>query len=168
MKYAAIFLAVALALTLGAVATFDHIESIARASAAALPAAFPPADTVPDAGIASPLTPTRADYAAFAAADSAWRARHARRYTLAELRKRGDGLPTARDKMNDRVFAFTKRGNRTSAIAELERWVGGHPRDTDALLSLARLLNAEGRTDAAVARYRQILALGGSLDGRGQ
>lgn len=162
MKYAAIFLAVALALTFGALATFGHIESAAQASALAKAPAFPSGDTVPTATVASPLTPTRADYAGFSAADSAWRATHARRYTVAELRTRGDGLPTAKDKMNDRVFLLTKRGNRAAAIAELERWVNAHPRDTESLLSLARLLNADGRSDAAVARYRQVLAIGGA------
>ena len=161
MKYAAIFLALALALTFGALATFDHIESSARGSALAAAPAFPAGDTVPKGSSASPLVPTRADYARFSAEDSVWRVTHARRYTVADLRKRGDGLPTARDKMNDRVFLFTKRGDRAAAIAELERWVAKNPRDVDALLSLARLLNAQGRTDAAVARYRQALALGG-------
>jgi len=35
-----------------------------------------------------------------------------------------------------------------------------HPRDKSALLSLARLLREAGRTDASVARYRQLLSLG--------
>jgi tetratricopeptide (TPR) repeat protein len=159
MKYAFVFLVAALALTLGAVTTFDRIAT-ARSGVAGGPTAFPVGDTLPSAAVASPLIPTRADYAGFAAADSAWRAAHARPYSIAELRRRGDGLPTARELMQDRVFSYTKRGQRRQAIDELERWVDRHPRDGGALLSLARLLNADGETSAAVARYRQVLALG--------
>src|SRR3954470_11694524 len=161
MKYAFVFLAAALALTLGAVATFSHLTAGRNAAIAAAPS-YPPGDTLPTVASASPVSPTHADYARFAKADSAWRAEHARPYTVAELRRRGDGRPTARDLMQDRVFTYTKRGQSRSAIAELERWVAGHPRDSDALLSLARLLNADGQTDAAVKRYRQVLALGGA------
>jgi hypothetical protein len=160
MKYAAMFLAVALALTLGAIATFDHIEAAAHASAVAAQSSFPPGDTLPAPSVASPVKPTLSDYTAFAAADSAWRAEHARRYSIADLQRRGDGKPTARDLMHDRVFEYTKHGRRRAAIAELERWVARHPHDSGALLSLARLLNADGQADAAIARYRQLLALG--------
>jgi hypothetical protein len=164
MKYAMAFLVAALTLTLGAVLTFGRIT--ANRGAAAGSRAFPAGDTLPATRtVASPLVPTRADYAGFAATDSAWRAQHARTYSIAELRRRGNGRPTARDSMQDRVFEYTKRGRRQQAIAELERWVGGHPRDSGALLSLARLLNADGQADAAVARYRQVLALGGSRVG---
>jgi tetratricopeptide (TPR) repeat protein len=161
MKYTFVFLAAALALTLGAVATFNHLAT-GRNTAIAVTPSFPAADTLPTVTSASPLVPTRGDYARFAKADSAWRAEHARPYSVAELRRRGDGRPTARDLMQDRVFTYTKRGQSRSAIAELERWVAAHPRDSDALLSLARLLNADGQTDAAVKRYRQVLALGGA------
>ena len=61
--------------------------------------------------------------------------------------------------MQDRVFKLTRRGDRAGAITELERWVNAHPRDEDSLLALARLLNETGRTNDAVARYREILAL---------
>lgn len=164
MKYAFVFLVAALALTLGAVATFDHIAASRNNATAAAPA-FPSGDTLPAAGATSPVVPTRADYAGFAAADSAWRAKHARSYSIAELRRRGDGRPTARELMQDRVFTYTKRGERRPAIAELERWVASHPKDSGALLSLARLLNADGQTDASVARYRQVLALRGTIVG---
>lgn len=163
MKYAVVFLVAALALTLGAMATFDRITTGRNAVAEA--PAFPAGDTLPTTTVASPLIPTRSDYAGFAATDSAWRAEHARSYSIAELRRRGDGRASARDLMQDRVFLYTKRGRRGQAIAELERWVAGHPRDRDALLSLARLLNTDGQTDAAVARYRQVLALRGSKVG---
>ena len=164
MKYAFVFAIAALILTLGAVATFDHIAAGRNAAVAESPA-FPSADTLPSAVVASPLVPTRKDYAGFATADSAWRTEHAHAYSIAELRRRGDGRPSSRDLMQDRVFTYSKRGQSRAAIAELERWVGGHPRDADALLSLARLLNADGQADAAVVRYRQVLALGGKIAG---
>ena len=160
MKYAVVFVAAALTLTLGAMATFDRITT--RASATTAAPAFPVGDTLPTPTSSSPLMPTRSDYAGFAADDSAWRAEHARPYSIAELRRRGDGRPTARDSLQDRVFAYTKHGRRKQAIAELERWVRNHPRDRGTLLSLARLLNADGQADAAIVRYRQVLALGGS------
>src|SRR3954463_10971835 len=163
MKYAVVFVVAALPLTLGAMVTFDRITT--GRSAAARSPAFPSGDTLPAPSVASPLMPTRSDYAGFAAGDSAWRAEHARIYSIAELRRRGDGRPTARDSMQDRVFSYTERGRRKQAIAELERWVRRHPRDADALLSLARLLNTDGQADAAVVRYRQVLALSGSTSG---
>ncbi|MFI5227943.1 MAG: hypothetical protein ACHQWU_02670, partial [Gemmatimonadales bacterium] len=128
MRYAVVFVVAALALTLAAIATFDRIATLRSGAAVGVPA-FPAGDTLPSAGLASPVLPTRADYAGFAAADSAWRAENARPYTIAELRRRGDGRPTARQLMQDRVFEYTKRGQRRMAIAELERWVARHARD---------------------------------------
>jgi tetratricopeptide repeat protein len=117
-----------------------------------------PGDSAPEH---PPLViPTRADYERFAASDSAWRAQNARQYSLAELRARGDGTRSDRELLEDRVYLLTKRGDTNGAVSALERWVTRHPRDKSALLSLARLLREAGRTDAAVARYRQILALG--------
>ena len=117
------------------------------------------ADTLPSPGVATPAVPTAADYARFAKADSAWRQTYARRYTLAELRARGDGRRSARDSVQDRVFRYARSGQHARAIAELEGWVGGHPRDRELLLSLARLLAESGQNDAAIRRYRQLLAL---------
>lgn len=165
MKYAAVFLGAAVTLTLGAIATFDRIEAVAGADRPAAQPMFPAGDTLPTATVASPVMPTRADYARFAVADSAWRTEHARRYTIDELRRRGDGRRTPREAMQDRVFKYTQRGRTEAAIAELERWVASHPRDAGALLSLARLLNSDGQADAAIKRYRQVLALGGSITG---
>jgi tetratricopeptide (TPR) repeat protein len=117
-----------------------------------------PGDSAPEH---PPLViPTRADYDRFAAADSAWRAQNARQYTVAELRARGDGTRSDRELLDDRVYTLTKRGDTRGAVSALERWVTKHPRDKSALLSLARLLREAGRTDAAVARYRQLLSLG--------
>ena len=159
MKYALLFAAAAILLTLGALATFDHISTSLTASATTGLPPLPRADTLPSARVASPLVPTAADYARFADADRAWRDSAARRYSVAELRQRGDGRRTPRDLMQDRVFNDTRRGDRAGAVAELERWVARHPRDAKALVSLARLLNETGRADDAIARYRQALAV---------
>jgi Flp pilus assembly protein TadD len=97
-------------------------------------------------------------FAEASAGDSAWRAEHARFYSLAELRVRGDGRRSPREAMQDRVFAFSKKGQRAQAIAELERWVASNRHDTDALVWLARLLKEAGRTAESVQRYRQALA----------
>jgi len=157
MRYAFVFLLAVLCLSAGAIATFAHISSVSLVDAQ--PIASPTADTVPGPVVATPVTPTAADYARYAEADKAWRERHAKQYTITELRARGDGKRTPRDVMQDRVFMLTRRGDRGSAILELEHWVGAHPRDRQSLLSLARLLNEAGRTNEAVARYREILTL---------
>jgi Flp pilus assembly protein TadD len=118
-----------------------------------------PGDSAPER---PPLViPTRADYNQFAATDSAWRAQNARQYTVAELRARGDGTRSDREILDDKVYMLTRRGDTRGAVSALERWVTGHPRDKSALLTLARMLRESGRTDAAVARYRQLLSLGG-------
>ena len=116
-----------------------------------------------DSVVETPLhsIPTRADYERYSESDKAWREQNARQYTLAELRVRGDGRRSEREALDDRVFAMMKRGNQAAAVRELERWVAKHPRDRAALLALARLLRESGRTDASVARYRQLLSLGG-------
>jgi hypothetical protein len=158
MRYALAFLLAAVGLTVGAIATFVHISSVSLVAAEPASAA-PVADTVPAGEVATPLTPTSADYARYAEADRVWRERHARQYTIAELRARGDGRRSPREAMQDHVFNLTRRGDRAGAITELEQWVRGHPRDEESLLALARLLNEVGRTGDAVARYREILAL---------
>lgn len=108
---------------------------------------------------AAALVDTAAIRQRLAAEDKAWRERNARPVTVAELRERGDGRRTPRQALDDRVFLYTRQGNRGAAITELEQWVKTNPRDEDALLSLARLLKEDGRTDASIARYRQLLAL---------
>jgi Flp pilus assembly protein TadD len=157
MRYALAFLLAAACLTAGAIATFAHISTVSLASVPAPNQLV--ADTVPSPGLATPTVPTAADYARYAEADRSWREKYARPYTIAELRARGNGTRTPREAMQDHVFNLTKRGDRGGAIKELERWVGGHPRDRESLLSLARLLNEVGRTNDAVVRYREILAL---------
>jgi hypothetical protein len=158
MRYALLFALSAICLTAATVFTFDRI-SVAGVVVRPNTLSRPSADTLPSPEVATPIVPTAADYARFAEADRAWRAENARQYTLAELRARGDGKRTPRESVEDRVYGFVRANQRTRAIAELERWVGAHPTDADLLLSLARLLSEDGRSDAAVRRYRQILAL---------
>lgn len=159
MRYAVSFLLAVVVLTIVAVFSYRHISEgvlVGRETAAFRLGA----DTLTVIRRNAPVAPTAADYARFAAADAAWRRDSAHEYSLAELRARGDGRRTPREAMQDRVFELTSRGDRARATAELERWVRAHPRDRDALLSLARLLNEAGRTDDAIARYRQLLSLG--------
>jgi hypothetical protein len=162
VRYALAFLLAAVCLTAGAVATFVHISWVSMV--AAEPSAAPLADTVPSGEVATPVAPTAADYARYAEADRAWRESHARPYSIAELRARGNGKRTPREAMQDRVFKLTQRGDRAAAISELEHWVRDHRRDEESLLALARLLNEVGRTADAVARYREILALHGHVN----
>ena len=157
MRYALAFLLAVVGLTTAAVAIFVHISAVSIVAAA--PGAGPVADTMPQPEVRTPAAPTAADYARYAESDRLWRERHARQYTIAELRARGDGRRTPREAMQDRVFQLARRGDRSGAIVELERWVRDHPRDEQSLLSLARLLNEAGRSTDAVARYREILAL---------
>lgn len=153
-RYTWWFSAVTLLLTITALATYREI------SAASLWSREEPIVWIEDsAGIA--LARAAAPLPSFAdlvAADEAWRLENARPYTLAELRARGDGRRTARQQMQDRVYARTRAGDRAAAIRELERWVRSHPRDADALLWLARLLNESGRSAESVRRYRQALS----------
>lgn len=161
--YAALFALAVVALLVGAVTTFQQIGSAALRSMAADSASRAmtswPGDTLDQLGRPMLAAPSAGDYARLAAEDRAWRERHARPVTLKELRARGDGRRSARQVMQDRVYAHQRAGRRDQAIAELDRWVVAHPRDADALLWLARLLREAGRIDDAARRYRQLLDL---------
>jgi len=152
-RYTTLFLGVICALTLMALASYHEISAAAFGLSAGAPREFE------NDSLAPLQRPAVANFADIYAADAAWRATNAREYSLAELRKRGDGRRSAREAMQDRVFSAQRAGNRGRAIAELERWVARNPRDADALLSLARLLNESGRKSESVARYRQALAV---------
>jgi hypothetical protein len=158
-RYALSFTFCVLLLTASALFVFTRISDGAALSAT--PSSAPAAETPTLANAAALIAPSDADYARFADADRAWRAANARPISASEWRARGDGLPTPRQRMEDRVFRATRAGNQATAIRELERWVSANPRDREVLLSLARLLNDAGRRDDSLARYRQILALGG-------
>ncbi len=155
IKYALSLALAVVGLTVIAVMAFGRISTATLADSAAASI-----DTI---AMAEHSAVSRIDTAAIrerlAAEDKAWRERNARPVTVAELRQRGDGTRTPRQALDDRVFRLTRQGNRAAAITELEKWVTANPRDEDALLSLARLLKEEGRTDASIARYRQLLAL---------
>jgi Flp pilus assembly protein TadD len=155
-RYTWAFAGAVLLLTVAALASFREISALsAGPQDAALPWISDTLSTAtsPATAIAPP------SYAAVAASDESWRQQNARQFSISELRVRGDGRRTARQTMQDRVFAFTRRGDRGSAIAELERWVDSRPRDSDALLWLARLLNESGRSKESIKRYRQALAI---------
>lgn len=159
MRYALLFALSVIGLTAGALLTFNHISVTSLSTVAVDSSGQPAADTLPTPGVVTPVVPTTADYARYATADQVWRDTFARPYTLAELRARGDGKRTARDSVQDRVYSYVRAGQRPRAIADLERWVAAHPTDDQLLLSLARLLAEEGRSNDAIGRYRQILAL---------
>lgn len=156
IRYPVCFALVIIALTVGALLAFDRISAESLIPAPSALSAVDPAHADP-APIFAPAG--AADYEPFADEDRAWREQHAQPFTLAELRARGDGRRSPRQALEDRVYQHTQQGERAKAIVELERWVAHNPRDQGALLSLARLLTEAGRTDAAVARYRQVLAL---------
>ena len=156
VRYAVLLALAIVGLTAVALLAFGRISSatLSESSTGALDvAAVAEHSAVPE------IVDSAAIRARLAEEDRAWRERNARPVTVAELRARGDGRRTPRQALDDRVFLLTKQGRRAAAIEELERWVESNPRDEDALLSLARLLKEEGRTDASIARYRQLLEL---------
>jgi hypothetical protein len=153
-RYPLVFITAVFVLTAATLVSYRRIGvSTSRLSA---PGKWP-GDSTPEKPL---VVPTIADYDRFAASDSAWRVQNARQYSVAELRARGDGTRSPREILDDRVYTLTKRGDTRGATTALEHWVSQHPRDRTALLSLARMLRDAGRTDAAVARYRQLLSLG--------
>jgi tetratricopeptide (TPR) repeat protein len=154
-RYPLLFTMSVVVLTAATLVSYGRIGGMARLASVT---GRWPGDSAPEHPLL--VIPTRADYDRFAESDSAWRAQNARQYSVAELRARGDGTRSDREVLQDRVYLLTKRGDTKGAVRVLERWVSRHPRDKSALLSLARLLREDGRTDAAVARYRQLLSLG--------
>lgn len=162
-RYSVLFGGLSAVLTVAALASYRAISAIANSQMHDDPTMQWPDDTLPTREARISATPLKA-YAALAAADASWRGQYAREYTLEELKARGDGRRTPRQAMQDRVYRYTRAGDRGRAIWELERWVDANPRDADALLSLARLLNEVGRSKEAIPRYRQALALEGEDD----
>lgn len=143
----------------------------ARTSGAAMSSAEAEAGVagrlVPDIGDPAWIRPSAEDYRRYAAEDAEWRRRHAPPVTARRFATAAGGeawRPGPRDVVRDSVYALTQSGRLTEAVLVLEEWVAENPRDAELLLELARLLNRVGRTDDALARYRQVLALG---QGRG-
>jgi len=155
-RYTWLFVAATVVLTLFAVGSYREISVMSWSLGGQLDTT---AWLLDSTHVAPAREAPRPSYADVFAADADWRAANARTYTLAELRARGDGRRSAREAMQDRVFAATRARQNGRAIAELERWTRANPRDTDALLWLARLLSDAGHSDRSVALYRRALAM---------
>lgn len=155
-RYAMLFSLGIVILTSGAAYAYSQLG----AKPERVPLVLPPSSGGPvKVGVDRAIDPSASDYRRFADEDAAWRRRNARLLSVDEYRARGDWRTPERQALDDRVFALTKRGENAKAIAELERWVASHPRDTEALLDLARLTNQVGRNDESVRWYREVLAV---------
>ncbi len=169
--YVVLFAGSVVILLAGAVSTFrvmsaSALQTIAADSAAAAAITYAAPDSSRTRVTESPVAPDRAQYTRYASEDSAWRARAARVVSVKELRARGDGRRSPRQLMEDRVYEYQRAGERARAIAELDRWVRAHPRDQDAMLTLARRLRQSGRTEESLSRYRQAMAIDEGRGGR--
>ena len=157
------------AIAMGAVVLVAAVGFIGLRSAMAPPVrAFPLAESADTFAVRDPqfIRPDSATYARFAAADADWRRRYAAPGALRDPSGRTTGTsngslwhPSARQALDTRVYSLSRTGRLDDAITALTRWVDSHPRDSDELLKLARLLNQAGRGDESVVRYRQLLAL---------
>jgi tetratricopeptide (TPR) repeat protein len=155
-RYAMLFSLGIVLLTSGAAYAYTRLGATpTRATLVLPPSSGAPVRVSVDRAIA----PSASDYRRFAAEDAAWRRKNARLWSTDEYRARGDWRTPERQALDERVFALTKRGENATAIAELERWVAAHPRDSEALLDLARLTNQVGRNDESIRWYREVLAL---------
>lgn len=155
-RYAMLFSLGIVVLTTGAAYAYSQLGATPTRAMLVLP---PPSGEPVRVGVARDIQPSGADYRQFADEDAAWRRKNARLLSLDEYRARGDWRTPERQALDDRVFALTRRGENAKAIAELERWVAAHPRDSEALLDLARLTNQVGRNDESIRWYREVLAL---------
>jgi tetratricopeptide (TPR) repeat protein len=154
-RYETAFALTAAVLAVGALFAFSHLGPTSR-SRKAPPPWRNAASAITRGSDERALTGARAiaaseaDYRRFAAADAAWRQRHARLPDLFVLKRRA---------LEERVYVLNSSGRRSNAIRELEEWTSRYPRDREAVLWLARLLRQAGRTNESLARYRQVLAL---------
>lgn len=155
-RYAMLFSFGIVILTTGAAYAYSQLGATPTRAMLVLP---PSSGEPVRIGVDRAIAPSASDYHTFADEDAAWRRKNARLLTVDEYRARGDWRTPERQALDDRVFALTKRGENAKAIAELERWVAGHPRDSEALLDLARLTNQIGRNDESIRWYREVLAL---------
>lgn len=154
------------ALAMGALVACGTIGFIGLRQAMAPPArAFPLAESTDSFAVRHPelIRPSAAAYAQFAAEDAAWRARYASAPGPATESAGQIWRPSPRQELDDRVYTLMQAGRLNEAIDLLTEWVDRHPTDRVELLKLARLLNQAGRSEEALPRYRQLLALG---DGR--
>ena len=155
-RYAMLFSLGIVVLTTGAAYAYSQLGATPKRAMLVLP---PSSGEPVRSGVDRAIAPTGSDYRQFADADAAWRRKNARLLTVDEYRARGDWRTPERQALDDRVFALTKRGENAKAIVELERWVAAHPRDSEALLDLARLTNQVGRNEESMRWYREVLAL---------
>jgi tetratricopeptide (TPR) repeat protein len=155
-RYAMLFSFGIVILTTGAAYAYSQLGATPTRALLVLP---PSSGAPVQSGVDRAIAPSSADYRKFAEEDAAWRRKNARLLSADEYRARGDWRTPERQALDDRVFALTKRGENARAIAELERWVATHPRDSEALLDLARLTNQVGRNDESMRWYREVLAL---------
>jgi tetratricopeptide (TPR) repeat protein len=155
-RYAMLFSLGIIILTTGAAYAYSQLGVTPKPAMLMLP---PSSGQPVQVGVDRAIKPSASDYRKFADEDAAWRRKHARLLSVNEYRARGDWRTPERQALDDRVFALTRRGENTKAIAELERWVAAHPRDSEALLDLARLTNQVGRNDESIRWYREVLAL---------
>ncbi len=155
-RYAIVFSLGIVVLTAGAAYAYSQLGATPVRATLVLP---PSSGEPVKVGVDRAIDPAASDYRRFAAEDAAWRRKNARLLSVDEYRARGDWRTPERQALDDRVFALTRRGENAKAIAELERWVAAHPRDSEALLDLARLTNQVGRNDESIRWYREVLAL---------
>ena len=155
-RYVMLFSLGIVVLTTGAAYAYSQLGAPPSVPALVLP---PSSGTPVKVGVDREILPSPEDYRRFAAEDAAWRRKHAQLLSAEQYRARGDWRTPERQALDDRVFALTRRGENTKAITELERWVATHPRDTEALLDLARLTNQIGRNEESMRWYREVLTL---------
>lgn len=163
-RYSVLFVALVVGHTAVALASYRALSSLAGDARREDTTLRWPDDTLPTRAAAKANAVDAAldaaeAYARLEAADAEWRQKHAKQYTLAELRARGDGRRSPRQAMQDRVYKFTRAGDKARAIQELRQWVRANGRDANAMLWLARLLHEEGRSGEAVPLYRRAIAI---------
>ena len=151
------------ALAMGALVACGTIGFIGLRQAMAPPMrAFPLAESADTFAVRDPelIRPSEAVLARFAAEDARWRAQYARPPRPVSESSTGQlWRPSPRQVLDDRVYELMKAGRLNEAIDLLTEWVDRHPTDRVELLKLARLLNQAGRSEEALPRYRQLLAL---------
>lgn len=115
------------------------------------------------------VRPQASDYDAFARDDAIWRARNAAPVPWWSLNE-GPYVwhKPARQVATDSAYALTRAGKLREAATLLDAWVATHPDDADLVLEVARLRNSLGETGAAIARYRQLMALAPSETARAE
>jgi Flp pilus assembly protein TadD len=151
------------ALAMGALVAVGAVGFIGLQQAMAPPVReFAPGESTQSFAVRHPelIRPSAADFAAGAAEDAAWRARYAATPgTSTGTAAGGLWRPSPRQRLDDSVYALMRSDRLNEAIDLLVAWVEQHPTDREELLKLARLLNQAGRSEEALPRYRQILAL---------